>query len=293
MDHFSFLSKDFLEEAYKQYDIVLFQGEWTADNKQVIIVDKDSSHGLDAIVGHYLEQEKHILVILSTTSLDDILPIMQGTHNQITIVNTHAGLGAFESTGKWDAWDISKAMSYGFDIYDPHTIEELFKEILGASGKLYIRTNTHLLWAENYPALKGEWAKKMLFSLQWQGFSGWHGTIIWLWSSIVDIFHAGVLLQEAWESMDCFVTSAVDISFSENLITSIRESESLWIVADQAHNQLWEASLKAKLWDLWLFETEIKFISPRLEKVTSFLPEYIYEQSEMDGQWIAKRILGK
>jgi hypothetical protein len=92
------------------------------------------------------------------------------------------------------------------------------------------------------------------------------------------------LLQEAGESMDCFITSAVDVAFSENLINSIRESESLWIVADQHNNQLWETSLKAKLWDLGLFETEIKFISPRLEKITSFLPEYIYEQSEMDGQ---------
>ena len=162
MDHFSFLSKDFLDEAYKQYDIVLFQGEWTTDNKQTIIVDKNFSHGLDAIVGHYLEQEKHILLILTTTSLNEVLPIMQWTNNQITIVNTHAGLGAFEATGKWDSWDISKAMSYGFDVYDPHTIEELFKEILGASEKIYIRTNTHLLWVENYPALKGEWAKKIV-----------------------------------------------------------------------------------------------------------------------------------
>jgi hypothetical protein len=45
-------------------------------------------------------------------------------------------------------------MSYGFDVYDPHTTEELSKEILGASGKVYIRTNTHLLSAENYPVLK-------------------------------------------------------------------------------------------------------------------------------------------
>lgn len=292
MDHFSLLSKDFLEQAYKQYDTIIFQGQWTSDHKQIIIVDKDSSHGLDAIVGHHLEQGKHILLILTTAWVDEVLSIMEWA-NQITIINTHAGLGSFEATGKRDTWDISKTMSYGFDVYDPHTTKELSKEILGASGKVYIRTNTHLLSAENYPVLKWEWAKKMLFSLQWQGFSGGHWTIIWLWSSIVDIFHTGVLLQEAGESMDCFITSAVDVAFSENLINSIRESESLWIVADQHNNQLWETSLKAKLWDLGLFETEIKFISPRLEKITSFLPEYIYEQSEMDGQWIAKRILGK
>jgi hypothetical protein len=102
-----------------------------------------------------------------------------------------------------------------------------------------------------------------------------------------------VILQEAGQSMDCFVSSSVDLSFSESLITSIRETESLWIIADQQNNTLWEASIKAKLWDLGLFETELHFIAPRIEKISSFLPEYIYEQSEMDGTNIAKRILGK
>lgn len=293
MDLLSFLPEGFLDQATQKYDIVLIEGIWTSKNKQISFVDKQSPSTLDAIVSHHLNQGKHILLILSTGALDPILLATQSNTASITIINTHAGLASFAACGTWDQADITRTMSYGFDVYDPHTIEDLMSRTLWAQGKIYIRTNEHLLSEENYPALKAEGAKKSLFSLQKQGFSGGHGTIVALGSSIVDLFHAAVILQETGNSMDCFVSTSVDLSFSESLVTSIRESESLWIIADQLNNSLWEASLKAKLWDLWLFETELHIIGPRIEKVTSFLPEYIYEQSEMDGTHIAKRILGK
>ena len=116
--------------------------------------------------------------------------------------------------------------------------------------------------------------------------------MIALGSSVLDLFHTNTLLQERGEFMDCFVCTRSDIVFCESLIASIRESEHLWIIADQYHNPLWEQNIKAKLWDLGLFETDLEIISPRLEKVTSFLEEYVYEQSEMDGPGIAGRIVG-
>lgn len=293
MDLLSFLPEGFLDQATQHYDIVLFEGKWITKNKQILFVDEHSDYTLDAIVAHHLNQGKHILLILSTGILDPILLATQSATASITIINTHAGLAWFAACGKLDQGDIVKSMSYGFDAYDPHTIEDLVSRTIWSQGKIYIRTNEHLLSAENYPALKAEGAKKALFSLQKHGFSWGHGTILALGSSIVDLFHAGVILQEAGQSMDCFVSSSVDLSFSESLITSIRETESLWIIADQQNNTLWEASIKAKLWDLGLFETELHFIAPRIEKISSFLPEYIYEQSEMDGTNIAKRILGK
>lgn len=92
--------------------------------------------------------------------------------------------------------------------------------------------------------------------------------------------------------MDAFVTNRTDFSLSDELIASIRDKEELRIIADQLDNKLWEQSIKAKLREIGLFETDIHFISPRLEQVTSFLEEYVYEQAQMDGPGIAGRIIG-
>ena len=91
--------------------------------------------------------------------------------------------------------------------------------------------------------------------------------------------------------MDVFVTSRTDFEISEELMLSIRESEHLRIIADQIDNKLWEQSIKAKLREIGLFETDIHFISPRLDQVTSFLEEYVYEQAQMDGPGITGRII--
>lgn len=287
-----FLPELFWEQTSHQYDTIIVEWERIQTKSQnIIFVDQNSRHSLDAIVHHYTRQWENVLVVLGKTSVNPILFAAQEATN-ITIINPTAWLCAFSVRGKLDFADISEAMIYGFEVYDPYCIENFMEKISHVWGKKYIRINSHLLSADQYPSLKSETKESDVYSLRWLWFSGSHGTIIALWSSILDVFHTSTLLQEKWKLMDCFVCTRSDIVFCESLITSIRETEHLWIIADQYHNHLWEQNIKAKLWDLWLFETDLEIISPRLNTVTSFLDEYIYEQSEMDGPGIAARILG-
>jgi len=292
MNQISFLSEDVLENVAAYYTTIIVEGDNKHHkNQNIIFVDQDSKYSLDAVVSHYCHQDGNVLVIMGTSSIDQILLATQD-HCNITILNTAAGLSAFGTRGTWDHGDLNKAMSYGFEVYDPYCIENLMQKLSTPWNKRYIRTNTHLLSADQYPTLKAESKQADLYNLKWLGFSGSHGTLLGLWSSILDLFHANTLLQEKWELMDCFVCTRSDIVFCESLIASIRETEHLWIIADQHNNPLWEQNIKAKLWDLGLFETDIHIIWPRLGKVTSFLDEYVYEQAEFDGPGIAGRIVG-
>ena len=292
MNTIDLLPEWFWEQVSKHYDIVVVEGQNIQTKSQnIMFVDQDSDHSLDAIVRHYSISTTKLLVILWESSIDTILAASQDS-TCITIINPAAGLGSFGVRGKWDRGDIVQAMSYGFEIYDPYCIENLMEILLTIWTKQYIRINTHLLSADQYPQLKSERKEPNIYNLKWLGFSWSYGTLLGLWSSTLDIFHTNTLLQEKGILMDCFICTRSDIVFCESLIASIRETEHLWIIADQHNNLLWEQNIKAKLWDLGLFETDIHIVSPRLEKVTSFLDEYVYEQSEFDGPGIAGRIVG-
>lgn len=84
--------------------------------------------------------------------MDTILPVSQISKN-ITIINTASGLGSFAARGKRDRGDIAKAMSYGFEVYDPFSVEHLW-EIVSRKSKKYIRFNQHLLSENQYPTIK-------------------------------------------------------------------------------------------------------------------------------------------
>lgn len=292
MANLDFLPELFWRQTSKQYDIVIVEWEpIQTESQNIVFVGQNSKHSLEAILHHYIYQWSTILLVLGKSSVAPILFHTQESKN-ITIINPAAGLWSFATRGKRDFADISQAITFGFEVFDPYCVENLVEKVSHVAGKKYIRINFHLLSADQYPVLNPEAQHSDIYSFRWLGFSGNHGTIIGLWSSILDIFHANTLLQEKGELMDCFVCTRSDIVFCESVIASIRESEHLRIIADQNHDFLREQNIKAKLWDLWLFETDLEIIYPKLWKVTSFLEEYVYEQSEMNGAWITARIIG-
>ena len=77
---------------------------------------------------------------------------------------------------------------------------------------------------------------------------------------MLELFHTASLLQEQGELMDAFISTRSDLHFSDELVASIRETEHLWIIADQIENPLWEQHIKAKLREIGLFETDLHII---------------------------------
>lgn len=71
---------------------------------------------------------------------------------------------------------------------------------------------------------------------------------------------------------------------------SIIKTENIIVLLDQQRKSLYEAIIKAKLWDSGLVDTEIHFVYPSLEKINTILPEYIWEQANWDGLGIAEKI---
>ena len=96
--------------------------------------------------------------------METILEASQLSH-KISIINTASGLGSFGARGKRDRGDISKAMSFGFAVYDPYCVENL-QEITARPGKKYIRINAHLLASDQYPEIKSEKKHPDLYSLK-------------------------------------------------------------------------------------------------------------------------------
>ena len=89
----------------------------------VVLIDTDTE--ILSRLTHHMLQHDRIALILHIHSLDSILPYTQ-QYEHITLFNPHAGLNAFAAQGKWNRGDLDKAIAYGFTVYDPYCVENLF-----------------------------------------------------------------------------------------------------------------------------------------------------------------------
>jgi hypothetical protein len=134
-------------------------------------------------------------------------------------------------------------------------------------------------------------AEKFDLDLLDSSFDGDSGTVFMSWSYLPIAIHSLQLLKEQWVSMDMFVFDDYNIKFSKALQNSLHKTEKLFVVVDQRPWGLYENLIKSKLFDLWLIDTEVYFIYPQYEKLTTVLDDYKLEQVWFDGIWIAEQIV--
>jgi len=60
---------------------------------------------------------------------------------------------------------------------------------------------------------------------------------------------------------------------------------------EQKKGSSYENTIKAKLWENSLFDTEINFLYPNFEKISTNMPDYIFEQSNFDSGGISQKLL--
>jgi len=271
-------NENFLELAKKNYDAVII--DWEIQN-----------HTIQSILMYHTANAKNILVILKDSSLESILPITTYSKANITIINPSTWILWFANKWFWDKRDIAKAMSFGFEVFEPYTQEDISNYLNNKSSKKYIRTSENTVFAEHLPEADYVDENNLLISLQkyWFQWSNW--TIITLGMNTVASIHAGTTLQEKWKSMDIFVSKTANISFCKTLQESIQRTEKLIIIIDQHPGSMYESFIKAKLFDIWLYETEIFFITPNYQLITTTIAEYIAEQAKFDWINIAKKII--
>jgi hypothetical protein len=65
----------------------------------------------------------------------------------------------------------------------------------------------------------------------------------------------------------------------------------LVLVSDQIGGGLYEYFIKWVLLENKITDIDVVFVTPNYEKITTILPEYIYEQAHFDWAWIASKIM--
>ena len=107
---------------------------------------------------------------------------------------------------------------------------------------------------------------------------------------LVYTIHALQHLQDAGSAYDLFALADYDIQITDELKQSILKTEKLIVILDQKKRSLYEQTIKSKLRDAGLFDTEIRFIYPHTEKINTILPDYLWEQAGFDAQGLAEKL---
>lgn len=280
------------------FDLIVFEEipEWFIENHKKLklnIMRLDNlwyEFWISWTIAWLSKQYKNILFILDKLNYIYIIPTIKRLwDSNITVINLWSGISW--TLNKWipeleDIWVLS---NFNINIFEPYDLLSLIRTLQLKWNK-YIRISYKELpinlfeWADNYDNYN-----KQIVSLTEFGLTGDSGTIIFWWYMINEIIHTINLAQQKWIFYDWFMINSYDFKISDELRDSLQKTEKLIIILDQI-NSNYPSLIKAKLFDNWLFDTEIITIYPSISGINTNLEEYIFSQAKFDWVWILEKI---
>lgn len=266
----------FISAAKKHFDVLLFEPTFSSKDGDFL-----------GAVAHHTHQEKKLLIVSSKTPVDILFPLIQTGKATTTLINPSCGVPGFANKGFWDMRDIAKARDFWLQVVEPIYQEQVI-DFFTMTSSCYIRLNEHISWKDQLPAVDA--SKTGCISFQQYGYSWSNWTILCFWSLLVDTLYGAGYLQEEWHAMDVFVSSNPFFIIKDTLKESLQRTENLIIVIDQHVGSLYEIWVKAMLSEAGLNNISVHFITPYYQHISSVSTEYMYEQAQIDGFNMVKRI---
>lgn len=277
MNHDFLFTENFISTAKKNFDTVIFESDFS-----------DKENDFLWSIAYHIRQEKKLLIVVSETPVDIIFPIIQKGKSNTVIINPSCWMTWFANKWFWDMRDISKARDFGLDVFEPLYQEEVIGILESNESSIYIRLNEHTPLKEQLPEVKKSSNWFLSFLDKWYSWSQW--TILCFWSILIDALYGAGYLQEEWHAMDVFANSNPFFKIQGDFKESLKRTEKLIIIIDQHLGSLYDIWLMANLYQTWLWNVSISFITPYYQKISSVSTEYMYEQAQIDWIWIAQRI---
>ncbi len=234
----------------------------------------------DGSIVDFINTHKRVILLLDTIWIHDCTEIFAWLQEdvQLKICNLWVWISGVQNKHSIENNDLAIVHDF-LPIYEP--IDRVhFLQMLNASGSMYIRITNDEVADE---ILTGEYA--VLYAerdipMTSFGYSGIGWTILIQPSLLVTISQVLQYLQTTnWYGYDLFVHTWPRDVYSQKLIDSLHHTQKLIII----HDQIDDAFLRDTEWEIFKksnvqWEVQVFFKHPHYDKITTILPEYMYEQ---------------
>lgn len=286
-------------EQENPFDLIIFE---KFDNDEINLNSNIKIHtlenmkydfGISWIISSLADKHKNILFVIDEINSIYLLPLLNLSKNNITIINLWSWISSYINKDLPETKDIWILSNFDIKIYEPFDLKSFF-EILKLWWSKYIRTDDKELPLNVFDQSEIQIDyKDWIISMIEYGFSGGEWTVVLAGSMTIESILSMDICQKKWVFFDLFILYWYNFKITNELKNSILKTEKISIVLEQNKDCIYENVIKAKLWESWLFETEINFIYPNFEKISTNLKDYIFEQAEFDSNDIAQALLDK
>ena len=221
-----------------------------------------------------MNQKKKTLFILDHLLLDNVIDYLKDI-TEYSILDLNFGSIGFSKKIWISQVGILQLVALWIEIYEPFDLSS-FLSNLDSSRKKYFRINNFDL-PEN---LRDIYDNTDMVSLEEYGFEGWNFAIITTWSMLIEVLRLGELLQADGLEFQIFILNRLDKL----------ESSTFWNIKNlififDGLNFKYEYLIKKVFWD-----KNLKFITPKYNKLSTILDDYIMENLEFDAQSLKNRL---
>jgi len=221
-----------------------------------------------------INQKKKTLFILDHLLLDNVIDYLKDI-TEYSILDLNFGSIGFSKKIWISQVGILQLVALWIEIYEPFDLSS-FLSNLDSSRKKYFRINNFDL-PEN---LRDIYDNTDMVSLEEYGFEGWNFAIITTWSMLIEVLRLGELLQADGLEFQIFILNRLDKL----------ESSTFWNIKNlififDGLNFKYEYLIKKVFWD-----KNLKFITPKYNKLSTILDDYIMENLEFDAQSLKNRL---
>ncbi len=284
-------------EQNNPFDVVIFEKfdndelEFDSSINIQTLENLKYDFGVSGLISSFLGKYENILFVLDEFSIIYLLPLLSISPQNITIINLWTWISSYINKDLPETNDIWIISNFDIKIYEPFDLKSFF-EILKLDGSKYIRVANKELAMSVFDSNDIQINyQNSLISMTDYGFAWSGGTVLCPWSMTIESILTMDICQKNWKFFDMFILHGYDLQISEEFKNSILRTEKLIVILEQQPNSLYEKVIESKLWEKWLFDTEIKFIYPDLDKISTNMKDYIFEQAAFDANAIAEQIL--
>ena len=231
-----------------------------------------------SVISH-IKDKKNIFLILDTLSIEsckDILPLLSSHHCKV--INLGVGISWVQNKHSLEVNDIAIVWS-ALPIFEPIDTKH-FLQMINADSTIYIRITHDEIADELF-----SWEHSSLYAERDIPMTSFWYTGIW-WTILIQpsmLIMMTQVLQYVQTTngiwYDLFVHTWPREVYSEKLIQSLHHTGKLIVIHDQAApDALRDSEQKIFKASGLQWEIAVAFKNPLYEKITTILPEYMYEQ---------------
>ncbi len=303
----------FLQEfdLQNKFDVVIFEKKIPDDIDSskfncVSILDIGLDLQPEWLITSFFDDYENPLFIMDELPIDTFYQVLDEYFGKITVINCNTWLSSYYSKTNPETNDITFANELEMEIFEPFDkmslkqllIQETKNEIktyIKLANKDYPKSLLEENQIENLTNNKNN-KKKDLFpaiiDLTSKQDEIVENTILCSWSILPETVQTAKLLQEEHGQLsDIFLALQRNGEWTKSFITHCKKTWNLIIICDQEYNHDLKMFFEIQRKKTDLDNVSIQIVCPNLDKISTVLQEYIYEQAEFDADGIIKKII--